>query len=180
MRGTCHIHDLHSAQSIWKGLLVFRRTFSQVGCENTDPKSGTTTTALKIEMNPYLLSAGVLAILVGLVHSILGEKLIFKRLRQGRLIPTNGGNILHEKHIRILWASWHALSIFGWCLAALLFFLAQAKSTAELKTFFGGAIIAATLAGSLFVFVGTKARHPGWIALLAVAVLVWLGVFSNP
>jgi hypothetical protein len=131
-------------------------------------------------MNLYLISAGVLAILVALVHSILGEKLIFSRLRQGRLIPTNGGNLLHEKHVRILWASWHALTVFGWCLAALLFFLAQAKSTAELKMFCGGAIIAAMLAGSLLVFVGTKARHPGWMGLLAVAALVWLGVYSNP
>lgn len=131
-------------------------------------------------MNLYLISASVLAILVGLVHSILGEKLIFKRLRQGRLIPTNGGNILHERHIRILWASWHGFAIFGWCLAALLFYFAQAKSLAELKAICGIAIIGATLLASIFVFVGTKAKHPGWIGLLAIAALAWLGLYSYP
>jgi hypothetical protein len=131
-------------------------------------------------MNFYLISASVLAFLVGLIHSVLGEKLIFNRLRQGHLIPTNGGSILREQHIRIIWASWHALTIFGWCVAAVLFFLADPKSTVEPKTFLAGTIIVTTLVGSLIVGVGTKARHPGWIGLFVVAALVWQGVYSNP
>jgi hypothetical protein len=31
------------------------------------------------------------------------------------------------------------------------------------------------LLGSAFVFVGTRARHPGWAGLLGVAVLIWFG-----
>lgn len=56
-------------------------------------------------MNIYFLAAAVLLILIGLVHSILGEKLIFRRMRKGGFIPTNGGPALREPHVRILWAT---------------------------------------------------------------------------
>jgi len=46
-------------------------------------------------MNAYFVAAAATAFVVGLVHSVLGEKLIFQRLRQGGgLVPTNGGNVL--------------------------------------------------------------------------------------
>jgi len=92
-------------------------------------------------MNWYLVIAAALAFFVGLVHSVLGERLIFRRLRQGGLVPTNGGNLLDERHVRILWASWHIVTVFGW-------FIEQA-------------IIIATLTGSALVFIRTRARHPG-------------------
>lgn len=130
--------------------------------------------------NTYLVVAASIAILVGLVHSTLGEKIIFRRLRKGSFIPAHGGNLLHEKHIRIIWASWHALTIFGWCFAALLFYLAGPTTLASLKFFVSEAIIAAMVFGSLLVFVGTRAKHPGWIGLLAVAAFTWLGMTSNP
>jgi hypothetical protein len=126
-------------------------------------------------MNRFLLAAAVLAFLVGLVHSILGEILIFGRMRQGGLIPTNGGRVIGERHVRILWASWHVLTVFGWCLAALLLWLSQAQTTAD--AFPLHAIVVATIAGSVLVLVGTRGRHPGWVGLLGVAVLAGL---ANP
>ena len=36
-------------------------------------------------------------------------------------------------------------------------------------------IATAVLASAALVLVGTKGRHPGWIGLLVVAVLAWLG-----
>ena len=60
-------------------------------------------------MNWYFVIAAALAFLVGLVHSVLGERLIFRRLRQDGFVPTNGGKLLGERDVRILWASWHVL-----------------------------------------------------------------------
>lgn len=71
-------------------------------------------------MNVYLFAAACLLIVVGLIHPILGEVLIFWRLRVKGLVPTNGGNILKERNVRILWASWHVLSVLGWAIAAVL------------------------------------------------------------
>lgn len=126
-------------------------------------------------MNIYLATAAVLAFLVGLVHSVLGERLIFGRLRQGRLVPTNGGSLLQERHVRILWASWHVLTVFGWCIAAVLLWLSLPSSNPSSALFIEQAIVFSMLAGSALVLLGTRARHPGWVGLLAVAAFVWLG-----
>lgn len=123
-------------------------------------------------MNRYFLAAAILSFLVGLAHSILGEMLIFRRMRQGGLIPTNGGRVIGEGHVRILWASWHVLTVFGWCLAAVLLWLAQAQRAGHAPI--GQAIVVAMAAGSFLVLVGTRGKHPGWIGLLGVAVLAWL------
>ena len=126
-------------------------------------------------MNRFFFAAAVLSFLIGLAHSILGEVLIFQRMRQGGLIPTNGGRVIGEGHVRILWASWHALTAFGWCLAAILLLLSQAQSLGS--TLLSPVLVIAMLAGSVLVLVGTKGKHPGWVGLLAVAGLVWL---ANP
>jgi hypothetical protein len=125
-------------------------------------------------MNRLFLAAAVLAFLVGLVHSVLGEILIFRRMRQGRLIPTNGGSVIGEGHVRILWASWHVLTVFGWCISAILLWLAQAPPQNAGSAVLANATLVAMLLGSALVFVGTKARHPGWAGLLGVAILIWL------
>ncbi len=126
-------------------------------------------------MNSYLTIAAIVAFLVGLTHFVLGEKLIFSRLREGRIAPTNGGTLLQERHVRILWASWHALTVFGWSIVALLLRLSLHSSSPSSTRFIEHAVVIAMLAGSTLVFFGTKARHPGWMGLLAVAVFDWLG-----
>ena len=67
-----------------------------------------------------LFFAGCLVFLLGLIHSVLGERLIFSRLRDGGIIPTKGGSLLKERHVRILWASWHLATIFGCGIGAIL------------------------------------------------------------
>jgi hypothetical protein len=126
-------------------------------------------------MNPYLTSAAVLAFLVGLVHSVLGEVLVFSRMRQGQVVPTNGGSLLRQSHVRILWASWHLLTVFGWGFAAALLLLAQTPAVGTLRTHLLLGVVAAMVLGSALVLYGTRARHPGWVGLLGVAVLTWLG-----
>lgn len=122
----------------------------------------------------YLMLAGILAIIVGLVHSVLGEIMIFNRMRRGTLIPTDGGERLRERHVRILWASWHLVTVFGFALAALLLRLWQAPSL-PVAPYLIGTISLATLAAALLVLIATNGRHPGWLGLLGVAALTWLG-----
>ena len=129
-------------------------------------------------MNWYFVIAAALAFLVGLAHSVLGERLVFSRLRQGGFVPTNGGKLLGEGHVRILWASWHVLTAFGWCIASILLWLSLPSSSPSPAWFIEQAVVITMLAGSALVFIGTKARHPGWAGLLAVAVFVWLGRVS--
>jgi hypothetical protein len=127
-------------------------------------------------MNKYLLAAAALTFIVGLVHSVLGEKFVFARMRQGKLVPTNGGTVLRQPHVRILWASWHFLTVLGWALAGTLLLLASEPTALGLHASLLQIITIAMLAGSVLVLYGTKARHPGWVGLFGVAILTWLGI----
>ena len=124
-------------------------------------------------MQPLLATAAVLAIATGVVHSLLGERLIFRHLRQSSLVPSLPAPPLQGRSVRILWATWHLASVFGWALAGLLWQLAKNPGTALSAISVLGTVAAGFLAGALFVLVGTRGRHPGWVALGAVGILSW-------
>ncbi len=129
-------------------------------------------------MNIYFLTAGILCFILGLVHSFLGEYLIFRSKRsKGKLVPTIVDKELKERHLRILWATWHLASFFGWCIGLFLIKLALYQN--KLDTEFIDCVILSitcTMFGSSFlVLIGTKAKHPGWIVLLIIAILLIIG-----
>lgn len=126
-------------------------------------------------MNTCLVAAALLASLVGLAHSVLGERWVFSRMRRDRLVPTHGGTILREPHVRILWASWHALTVLGWALACALLLLAAEPAPTPLQVGLLRVVTMAMLAAAAIVLLGTRARHPGWLGLFGVAALTWLG-----
>ena len=123
-------------------------------------------------MQNHLIAAGKVAISVGLVHSILGEVLIFSRMRNKGVVPTAGAPLLKERHVRILWASWHVVTVFGCAIGAILLRMAFPFNEIALQVFVGYAIIISMLVSALLVLVGTKGRHPGWLGLLCVAILI--------
>jgi hypothetical protein len=98
--------------------------------------------------------------------------LIFKRLRRGRGVPTDGCNLLRQRHARILWASWHVASVFGFSFAAVLLRLALQPELA-LRPFLLATVAIAMTFGAALVFLATNGRHPGWLGLLGVAALTW-------
>lgn len=53
---------------------------------------------------PLAIAAG-LAVLTGIIHSVLGERLNFRHLRRGSLVPDRDAPSLRRRHIRILWAT---------------------------------------------------------------------------
>lgn len=128
-------------------------------------------------MQNFYLVAGVITALTGVIHSVFGERLIFRHLRDGRLVPAFGAPPLRERHIRIIWATWHLASVFGWAAAGILIRLAFAP--APPASFVAVAIAFAYFGGAILVLVGTKGRHPGWVALLAVALLTWLAASAT-
>ncbi len=129
-------------------------------------------------MNTSFLAAALLLVLIGLVHSLLGEKLIFRRMRQGGFIPTQGGSALREPHVRILWATWHVVSVLGFGMAALLAWLAQAAQAPLAQGLIAQVLAASLAASGALVLLGTKGKHPGWIGLLLAAGLVAAGMMS--
>lgn len=123
-------------------------------------------------MQTSLMIAAALAVVTGLAHSALGELLIFRHVRRGTLVPAQDAPPLRNRNIRILWATWHLATVFGWAFAAVLARLAV-EPQAALLPLVTGATVAAYACGSLLVLVGTRGRHPGWVVLAAVAALTW-------
>jgi hypothetical protein len=127
-------------------------------------------------MNTCFVAAAALLFLIGLVHSLLGERLIFRRMRKGGIVPVNGGQVLHESHVRIVWASWHIVTILGWCFAMVLWWLADAANAGLARSAFTVAIVAGLVGSAALVLGGTRGRHPGWIGLTAAALLAFAGM----
>ena len=122
-------------------------------------------------MELYLLVAGCLSIILGAIHSVMGEVLIFRRMRENHIVPTNGRPILKERHVRILWATWHLVTIFGWGLGVILLRYSF-YGTEENQLFIENTILFSMLSGAFLVFFGTKGKHLGWVVLLAITILL--------
>lgn len=128
-------------------------------------------------MNLLYTAAATLCAL-GLAHSLMGERLIFQRLRRGDparpIVPTQGGNLLRERHVRILWANWHLTTALGGANVAVLLLLARTPAQSGTREI-AMALAAGLGASGALVLYGTRGRHPGWIGLLLAAALTLLG-----
>lgn len=128
-------------------------------------------------MNQYLWVAGLLCFILGLVHSILGEVLIFRNLRKSKkIIPTIVTSKLKERHLRIIWATWHLTSLFGWYIGAILLKMETKYNIQanELFQFILTSTKITMLCSSLLVFIATKGKHLGWAILLIIGILTLL------
>ncbi len=117
-------------------------------------------------MSPYLVGAAVLSILLGVVHSVLGERMIFSPLKKEK------GQTTLRKNRGILWATWHLVTVFGFVLGIVLL----EKAGFQLPIQVVPVIAVSTFGGAVLVLWGTKGRHPGWIVLAAIAVLCCLSL----
>jgi hypothetical protein len=124
-------------------------------------------------MQGHLLAAAVVTVAVGIVHSVLGEMLVFRKLRASGIVPTSAAPPLQSRNVRILWATWHLASAFGFGFAVILWSLGRRGSSPDPMLM--QAIVLAFGVGATLVLVATRGRHPGWIGLLTVAVLTHLG-----
>lgn len=122
-------------------------------------------------MQSYLLAAAILAVIVGLVHSVLGEILIFRHLRDSGLVPDREAPPLEPRHVRIIWASWHAVTVFGWAFAGVLLAIASPGYPYSVGSTFVHVATGAFVGAALLVLVGTRGRHPGWLGLSVIAAL---------
>lgn len=128
-------------------------------------------------MESYFFIAAILVLIVGVIHSALGEYLIFRHLRQNGIVPSLAAPPLRERHVRILWASWHIVTVFGFAFAfgVVLLWLSQPVKNENYEPFIQAVIIYSMLASSCLVLWATRGKHPGWLGLAAVALFTWLG-----
>jgi hypothetical protein len=136
-------------------------------------------------MNAYFALAGALAIGFGLVHSVLGELLLIRRLPRDGLPPLAPFTLIEVRKwglvgstdlaLRTLRFSWHLPTVLGCGFGAILLRLAWPASPDTHLAFVQGAAALSMGACSLVVLVISRGKHPGWVGFLAIAVLIWLG-----
>ena len=121
-------------------------------------------------MNGYLFLAGCLTVILAIVHSALGELLIFRHLRHSPCFTLAEGP-LKKRHLNTLWSTWHLISIFGLGFAAILMWLAQSDVAQDKSVGILLIIGVSFLISAAFWLWGTKGKHPAWFVLLAIAIL---------
>ena len=118
-------------------------------------------------MNGLLVAAAVLLVLVGLVHSVLGERYILVRLLRREGLPKIlGSEAFTKKTLRF---AWHITTLAWFGIAALLVLLAGPAPSRESLLLTVGLTFLAT---GLVALVASRGRHLSWIVFLAVAGLV--------
>jgi hypothetical protein len=123
-------------------------------------------------MNFYLFSAGIVMFALAIMHSVLGERLIFKHVRAGTPGHIAANQLLPARRWDALWSTWHLLSVLGLGLSAAMIAAAMYGEVAKAADTVA-IIMAATFAiAGVYWFVGTKGKHPAWIGLLAIAALI--------
>lgn len=124
-------------------------------------------------MNPLLVTAAALTVFVGLVHTVLGEKLIIGPLLKKPLPTIRGSEFIVRRTIRF---AWHATTIAWWGVAAIFWVYASAPLSSQ------GAIVLRILSATFFLsflitLIASHGKHFAWTVFLAIAVLsFWVTV----
>lgn len=112
-----------------------------------------------------LQAAAAILVLLGLLHSVLGERYILRRLfRRCDLPKVLGSADFTRNTLRFVW---HLLTLMAWTMALLLMQLAGGASAAQMAALLGFALIASGLLPLCF----TRARHLSWLGLMGAGAL---------
>src|SRR5882762_9311633 len=133
-------------------------------------------------MNAYFVFAALIAFILGVVHSYMGEKyLVSPILRSEHLITALSGSVgLKKVALRVCW---HFATIAMWGAATTLVVLSSLpfnRTSMVVVRIISLTFVAYTLL--VFLTPGLRlvylTRHLAWVAFLAIAALSWLGTLK--
>ena len=114
-----------------------------------------------------LITAAFLAVLIGLSHSVLGERYILIRLfRRGDLPVLFGSDWFTRRTLRF---AWHLTTAAWWGMAGLL--LAVSDGGPDLRGTVLAAIALIFLVSALLAAGFTRFRHFAWPIFLAISLM---------
>jgi len=127
-----------------------------------------------MDMLSYL--AALLLTILGVAHSVLGERLALGRLFRLPDLPKLAGSTLYMQ--RILRVAWHVTSVAWLGLAGIVILLAQpAVDVRAIRI----AVGVTALASFAVVLVGTRGKHRvAWAMFLVVSIIMFLLASGAP
>ena len=118
-----------------------------------------------------LYLAAFLAVAIGLIHSLLGEKYILQRLFRRAEIPQLFGSA--EFTTRTLRFAWHLTTVAWFGFAAILVLMAHPPVTIGAL----GTVVGVTfMIHFLVALLGTRGRHLSWILFLVIGICAFYAV----
>lgn len=122
-----------------------------------------------------ITTSAILLVLVGLMHSALGQRNLISPLLTREDFPTVLGS---QRNGRLtLWFGWHALTLFWWAQAYVLWRMADDPSRAALVTLVSWAFACAVIGATALVM--SKAKHLSWVFFLPIAILLGLAAYGS-
>lgn len=124
----------------------------------------------------WLLGLGaLLAVALGVAHSVLGERYILTRLFRRDQLPKLFGGTWFTR--RVLRFAWHLTSVAWWGFAVQMAWAGGVFGEGAEPTVEGLLRVAAvTFAVSgLVTLVASRGRHPAWVVFLVIAACAWGG-----
>jgi hypothetical protein len=123
-------------------------------------------------MNVMLLVAGLLSALIGIAHSVLGERLLLGPLFERGDLPKLLGSAAFAR--RTLRFTWHLTTVLLLGIGVMVMILSLAPLDSQSACILR--VLAITFAVcSLLSLIGARARHFSWWVFLIIAVLLWFG-----
>ena len=113
--------------------------------------------------------AAILCLLLGLAHSVLGERYILIRLFRRDNLPKNFGSSVFTK--QTLRFAWHLTTVLSSAFAVILWHAGSSGiSQNEVLR-----VIAYTFIASGFLpLIMTRGKHLSWLVLFAIGAIAWL------
>ena len=123
-------------------------------------------------MNVMLLVAGLLSALIGIAHSVLGERLLLGPLFERGDLPKLLGSAAFAR--RTLRFTWHLTTVLLLGIGVMMMILSLAPLDSQSACILRVLAISFAVC-SLLSLIGARARHFSWWVFLIISVLLWFG-----
>jgi hypothetical protein len=124
-------------------------------------------------MNGYLLSAAILVFAVAALHSVAGEMLLLRPMKNERLPVMFGMQFLSKRTIRLVW---HLTTAFAVLIGIELAYLAGLHTLDQHAIFFIALTAISMFLCFLIAVLISRGQHPCWAAFLVIGVLCLMGI----
>ena len=123
-------------------------------------------------MNLALTTAAALSILIGIAHSVLGEKLLLGPLfRHGDLPRLLGSTTFARNVLRF---TWHLTTVLAIGIGVVIWHLASEPLDPSVVWILRALSITFG-ASTLVSLIGARGKHFSWWVFLIITILLWVG-----
>jgi hypothetical protein len=126
-----------------------------------------------MSQSTLLIIAALLTFVVGIAHSLLGEKYLLMRLFRRQDLPKLAGSTTFT--VRTLRFAWHITTVAWWGFAAMLWLAAHDELTQEHALH----LLAITmLVTSTMILIASRGKHLAWPVFAAIAAAAFYAPFA--